>query len=109
MMQGEGCKISPSSVFTVLKANGKVEPFKRREAPWKEPKYEVRARNLIWGKDWTKIKINHETWQLLALIVFSRKVIAWDIQPSINAGHIKAIYSQALAAEQLTHKKQKLK
>ncbi|MFW7382190.1 MAG: hypothetical protein ACOH5I_25540 [Oligoflexus sp.] len=90
--QAEGCYISPSSVFTVLKANGLVEPFERREAPWKEPKYEVRARNLLWGTDWTKFKINHETWQLLTLIdFFSRKVIAWDIQPNISAGHIKAL------------------
>ncbi|MFW7381733.1 MAG: hypothetical protein ACOH5I_23190 [Oligoflexus sp.] len=92
LIQAEGCYISPSSVFTVLKANGMVEPFERREAPRKVPKYEVRGRNLVWGTDWTKLKINHETWQLLTLIdFFSRKMLAISIYGSFillkNSSH----------------------
>lgn len=110
LIQGSGTYISPSSVFKVLKSAGLVEPFERRESPWKEPRYEVRARNLVWGTDWTKLKINHETWQLLTLIdFFSRKIIAWDIQPQINSGHIKAIYQEGLDIEEIDDAKPKLR
>lgn len=110
LIQSDGFYISPSSVFKVLKSHGLVEPFERREAPWKEPKYEIRSRNLVWGTDWTKIKINHETWQLLTLIdFFSRKIIAWDIQPQINSGHIKSIYEAGLMSEELSTQRPKLR
>lgn len=110
LIQASGTYISASSVFKVLKAAGLVEPFERRESPWKEPRYEVRARNLVWGTDWTKMKIAHETWQLLTLIdFFSRKIIAWDIQPQINSGHIKAIYQEGLYIEEIGRNKPKLR
>jgi putative transposase len=110
LIQADGIYISPSSVFKVLKANDLIEPYERRESPWKEPRYEIRCRNLVWGTDWTKLKINHETWQLLTLIdFFSRKIIAWDIQPQINSGHIKAIYDEGLKAEDLKNHRPKLR
>jgi putative transposase len=110
LIQSCGTYISPSSVFKVLKSEGLARPFERRESPWKEPRYEIRARNLVWGTDWTKLKINHETWQLLTLIdFFSRKIIAWDIQPQINSGHIKAIYKEGLEIEEIDGPKPKLR
>jgi DNA-binding transcriptional ArsR family regulator len=83
-----GTYLSPSSVYKVLKENGLVEDFERRESPWKKPRYSVRAKNLVWGCDWTKVKINYTTWHLLTVIdFFSRKIIAWDIRkPSVLHG-----------------------
>lgn len=100
ILQMQGIYISQSSVFKVLKENGLVEHYERRECPWKKPRYAVRARNLMWGADWTKIKINHVTWQLLAVVdFFSRKIVAWDIMPSVESKDIRVIYRKALDSE----------
>ena len=102
LIQQTGYYISPSSVFKVLKSHGLVEPFERREAPWKQPRYEVAKRNCIWGTDWTKLKINHQTWHLLTLIDFySRFIIDWLIVPEVNSSHIKAIYQAGLIKQGL--------
>lgn len=102
LLQNDGIYISPTSVFKVLKANGLVEPFERRECPWKKRRYEVPKRNLMWGTDWTKIKIAHETWHLATIIdFFSRLIVAWMIVPEMNSGHVKALYSRALIAQGL--------
>jgi hypothetical protein len=102
ILQMQGVYVSQSSVFKVLKENGLVEHYERRESPWKKPRYAVRARNLVWGSDWTKIKINHITWQFLAVVdFFSRKVVAWELLPNVESKDIKAIYRMALANEQL--------
>lgn len=101
-VQMQGVYVSQSSVFKVLKEAGLVEHYERRESPWKKPRYSIRARNLVWGSDWTKIKVNHVTWQFLAVIdFFSRKIVAWDILPSIESKDIKAIYRRALDNEKI--------
>jgi transposase InsO family protein len=102
ILQNEGCFVSCSSVFKILKKNALVETFERREAPWKKPRYEIAKRNCMWGTDWTKIKISHETWHLLTLIDFySRKIVDWQIVPEVNSSHIKAIYQSGLSKENL--------
>jgi len=96
ILQNRGVYVSESSVFKVLKENGLIERFERREAPWKKPHYEIRGRCLVWGSDWTKIKIDHQTWHLLTVIdFFSRYLVAFDIVPSVNASHVKQIYDRA--------------
>lgn len=96
-LQKAGLFISATSVYKTLKANDKVGPYARRPSPWDEPHYEVRGCNLMWGADWTKFKINHTRWYLLTLIdFFSRQVLAYDIVPNVNAGHIKALYLSGL-------------
>jgi transposase InsO family protein len=102
VMQNRGLFLSPTTVFKILKAKGLVEPYERREAPWKSPRYEVSKRNMMWGTDWTKFKVNHMTWHLLTLIdFFSRVIIAWDIVPSVNSSHIRALYAKGLRREGL--------
>lgn len=97
IIQNAGAYISASSVYKVLKANGLVEPFERREAPWKSPRYEVCKRNTLWGADWTKIKINHQSWHLLTIIdFFSRYIVAHLITPEVNSSHVKTAYQLAL-------------
>lgn len=108
IIQQAGYYISASSVFKILKANQLVQEFERREAPWKKPRYEIPKHNLVWGTDWTKIKINFETWHLLTLIdFFSRKIIQWQIVPEVNSSNIKAIYQAGLISEKITEAKRK--
>lgn len=101
-LQREGLCISATSVYKTLKSSEQVEPYQRRPSPWDEPHYEVRGCNLMWGADWTKIKINHTRWYLLTLIdFFSRLIVAYDIVPNVNSSHIKALYLQGLDAQNI--------
>lgn len=97
-LQLEGHYISSSIVYQRLKSQGKVEPYERREAAWKEPRYEVIGANIMWGADWTQLRIGGIRWYLLTLIdFFSRLIIHHEIVPTVNAGHIKNLYEMGLA------------
>ena len=37
LLQAEGCYVSASAVYAHLKQRGQIEPYVRREAPWKQP------------------------------------------------------------------------
>lgn len=100
LLQAEGCYVSSSAVYRHLKKRGQVEPYVRREAPWKYPRYEIRQRNLLWGSDWTKLSIGHVRWYLLTVIdCFSRYLIAFDVVPTVNASHVQALYRQGLRTQ----------
>jgi putative transposase len=102
LLQAEGCYVSASAVYAHLKKRDQVEPYVRREAPWKQPRYEIRQRNLLWGSDWTKLTIGHVRWYLLTVIDwFSRLLIAFDVVPTVNASHVKAVYQQGLRGQGL--------
>jgi putative transposase len=97
MLQQWGVYLSASVIYGHLKAQGQVEPYERRAAPWKEPRYEVWQRNLLWGSDWTKLRVGGVRWYLLTVIdFFSRWIIAWEVVPTVNAGNVKAIYQAGL-------------
>ena len=98
LIQQGGTYLSSSVVYKHLKAAGKVEPYERRAAPWKEPLYEIRSANMMWGADWTKLRIGGTRWYLLNLIDFySRFIVHFEIVPTVNASHIKDLYESGLA------------
>ena len=95
VLQNEGTYLSFSAIYGHLKECGLVEPYERRAAPWESPRYEVWQRNLMWGCDWTKLRVGGLRWYLLTVIdFFSRLIIAHDIVPTVNASHIKRIYQR---------------
>jgi putative transposase len=97
VLQQRGVYLSASVIYGHLKDQGQVEPYQRRAAPWKEPRYEVWQRNLMWGSDWTKLRVGGVRWYLLTVIdFFSRWIIAWEVVPTVHAGTIKAIYQAGL-------------
>jgi transposase InsO family protein len=100
MLQQRGVYLSASVIYGHLKAQGQIEPYKRRAAPWKSPRYEVWQRNLMWGSDWTKLSVGGVRWYLLTVIdFFSRWIIAWEVVPAVNAGNVKAIYQAGLKSQ----------
>lgn len=105
LIQATGLYVSPSSVYHHLKSLGKVEPYERRPSPWDVPRYEPRQKNMLWGTDWTRMRIGWLRWYLLAVIdYFSRVIVAYDIVPSVNSGHIKRVYQMGLKAEGISLK-----
>jgi putative transposase len=99
LIQLGGHFISPTVVYRHLKSQGKVEPYARRAAPWDEPLYEVIGANIMWGADWTKLRIGGRRWYFLNLIDFySRYIVHFEIVPTVNAGHVKRLYETGLAS-----------
>jgi transposase InsO family protein len=100
VLQASGRYVSASTIYLYLKKRDQVEPYIRREAPWKQPRYEIRHRNLLWGSDWTRLSIGYVRWYLLTIIdFFSRYLIAFAVVPTVNASHVQAIYRQGLRAQ----------
>jgi putative transposase len=99
-LQNQGVYLSASAIYGHLRQKGWVEPYARRAAPWKDPRYEVWQRNLMWGCDWTKLLVGGVRWYLLTVIdFFSRLIVAYDVAPTVHAGHVKAIYQAALKGQ----------
>jgi putative transposase len=97
MLQQNGIYLSASAIYGHLKEQGQIEPYERREAPWKSPRYEVWQRNLMWGSDWTKLSVGSVRWYLLTVIdFFSRWIVAYDVVPTVHAGSVKALYQAGL-------------
>ena len=97
MVQQRGVYLSASVIYRHLKDQGQLEPYERRAAPWKSPHYEVWQRNLMWGSDWTKLRVGGVRWYLLTVVdFFSRWIIAWEVVPTVHAGNVKAIYQAGL-------------
>jgi putative transposase len=97
VLQQRGIYLSASVIYRHLKAQGRIEPYERRAAPWNSPHYEVWQRNLMWGSDWTKLSVGGIRWYLLTVIdFFSRVIVAWAVVPTVHAGTIKAIYQAGL-------------
>ena len=102
VIQQGGHYISPTSVYKIFKEHGLVETYQRRPAPWKVPRYEVYRRNLVWGEDWTKIKINYQTWHLFIVIdFFSRYIVNYRIVPEVNSEVVKDVFSESLEIEEI--------
>ena len=97
ILQQRGVYLSATAIYEHLKSQGQIEPYQRRAAPWKSPRYEVWQRNLMWGSDWTKLRVGGVRWYLLTVIdFFSRWMIAWEVVPTVNAANVKAIYQTGL-------------
>lgn len=98
VLQQRGVYLSASAIYEHLKATGRVEPYERRQAPWQSPHYEVWQNNLMWGSDWTKLRVAGIRWYLVTVIdFFSRWIVAWEVVPTVHAGVIKAIYETGLS------------
>ena len=103
ILQQRGVYLSASAIYGHLKQRGQIEPYQRRAAPWKEPRYEVWQRNQMWGSDWTKLSVGGVRWYLLTVIdFFSRWIIAWEIVPTVHAGTIKGIYQTGLKNQRIS-------
>jgi putative transposase len=97
VLQQRGVYLSATVIYEHLKARGQVEAYERRAAPWKEPRYEVWQRNVMWGSDWTKLRVGAVRWYLVTVIdFFSRWIVAWEVVPTVHAGVMKAIYEAGL-------------
>jgi putative transposase len=100
VLQSQGVYLSASAIYGHLRQKGWVEGYERRAAPWKDPRYEVWRRNLMWGCDWSKLLVGGLRWYLLTVIdFFSRLIVAYEVVPTVHAGPVKAIYQAGLKGQ----------
>jgi putative transposase len=62
--------------------------------------HEPWAPNLLWGMDWTYLKIAGKFWFLLVVVDwYSRKIVGWGLFPEITRFEVVATLTDAIAAE----------
>jgi putative transposase len=102
VLRAEGIWVSPSSCYRVLAAADLVEPYERREAPWRQPRYEPRGPNLLWGEDWTGLVIDGQRWYLLVLLdSFSRLIVSWSVVRTVKQRDVRELVAQGMLAQGL--------
>ncbi len=107
-LQNQGAYVSASAIYGHLRQKGWVEAYERRAAPWKESRYEVWQRNLMWGCDWTKLLVGGLRWYLLTVIdFFSRLIVAYEVVPTVHGGHVKTVYQAGLKGQGMVHSERK--
>ncbi len=64
--------------------------------------HEPWAPNLLWGMDWTYLKIAGRFWFLLVIVDwYSRKIVGWGLFPQITRFEVVATLTDAIAAESI--------
>ncbi len=64
--------------------------------------HEPWAPNLLWGTDWTYLKVAEIFWFLLIIVDwYSRKIVAWGLFPQITRFEVVATLTDAIAAENI--------
>ena len=91
----------------ILKANGLNHAFERKpKFPVREPAdmlaHEPRAKNLVWGMDWTWVNVDGRFMYLLVLLDwYSRKILSHGFFRQITSFEVVAVVTDAIAQERL--------
>ena len=99
--------IGKTKVAEIMKAHGLNHAFVRGgkrvvEDPKDMLSHEPWRKNLLWGTDWTYLKIADRFWYLLIIVDwYSRKIVAWGLFPQITRFEVVAVVTEAVAAEKI--------
>ena len=99
--------IGKTKVAAIMKAHGINHEFVRK--PKQEKKvpaemllHEPWRKNLLWGTDWTYLKIAGKFWFLLLIIDwYSRKIVSFGLFPEITKFQVVAVITEAVATERI--------
>jgi putative transposase len=94
----ERLSVSESTVYRVLKQAGMVKPVERKTFP-AGPEYKVKTRriNQQWQTDASYFKAQGWGWYYLISVLddYSRKILAWRLQSSMDAGAFSEVVELA--------------
>jgi len=99
--------IGKTKVAEILKKHGLNHEFERchrkpNPVPAEMLLHEPWRKNLLWGMDWTYLKIAGQFWFLLVLLDwYSRKILSWGLFPQITQFEVVAIVTEAVATEEI--------
>ena len=97
--------IGKTKVAEIMKKHGLNHAFERRKTNHQLPPAELLlhepwAVNLLWGTDWTYLRIQERFWYLLVILDwYSRKIVSWGLFPQITAFEVVAVITEAVAVE----------
>ena len=96
-----GFTISESSVYRILKAEGLIQEVQQKTFP-AGSEYQVKTAcpNQQWQSDATYLLIKNWGWYYLISVLddFSRKILAWWLQPAMTAGDFSEVVEAACQA-----------
>lgn len=99
--------VGKTKVAEVLKKHGLNHSFEKyRKKPPDIPGeillHEPWRRNLLWGMDWTYLRIEERFWFLLVVLDwYSRKIVSWGLFPAITKFEVVAVITDAVAIEEI--------
>jgi len=99
--------VGKTKVSEVLRAHGLNHAFERGFRKVDTPpedmlRHEPRAKNLVWGADWTWVHVDERFMYLLVLLDwYSRKILSWGLFPGITSREVVAVVTDAVATEQI--------
>ncbi len=99
--------IGKTKVAEIMKKHGLNHEFVRgQKKPLDVPAdmllHEPWRKNLLWGMDWTYLRIAAVFWFLLVMIDwYSRKIIAWGLFPAITKFEVVALVTDAIVNEEI--------
>ena len=99
--------IGKTKVAEILKKHGLNHEFERgRKKSNPEPEemllHEPWRKNLLWGMDWTYLRISGRFWFLLVILDwYSRKILSWGLFPQITQFEVVAVVTEAVAIEKI--------
>lgn len=97
--------IGKTKVAEILKKHGLNHEFVRKpkeekRIPAEMLLHEPWRKNLLWGMDWTYLKIAGKFWYLLLVIDwYSRKIVSFGLYPEITKFQVVAVVTEATAIE----------
>jgi putative transposase len=96
-----------TKVAEILKKHGLNHPFDRglakpTQLPGEMLLHEPWRKNLLWGMDWTWLRIAEHFWYLLIVVDwYSRKILSWGLFPTITRFEVVAMMTDAVAKEEI--------
>lgn len=99
--------IGKTKVAEILKKHGLNHTFEQGEKtppdiPGELLLHEPWRKNLLWGTDWTYLRIAEKFWFLLVILDwYSRKIVAWGLFPEITRFEVVAVITSAVATERI--------
>lgn len=106
-LEKKGTWVGKTKVSEILKEHGLnhawVPAQRKPDLPPEDMlKHEPRAKNLLWGLDWTWVRVADKHMYLTVLIDwYSRKILSWILSPCITSKEVLAVVTDAVAIERL--------